>query len=384
MDNKAFAPYNFIPFANPPFYRYTKAEDLPQHNKINPKTISGEISVRVTSETPIIVGGSRKKDGNTELVKFYKDSYGDYCIPGSSVRGLLKENVQILGLGAISTFKNEDIEATESKHDKCVFLNKRSYPLKWGLPKSDNSGIDYAKAMFGFIGKNNSYKSRISVGNFRSVGNQQLKTKDYTVMLASPNPTKCIKNYITVNDNSFKLNGFKQYWLKDIDDLKQKYNNKDMLTNFAAVEPVAQFEGTIRFRNLNKDELGLLILAISGPKYQTLGSGKPYGFGRVKFEITEYKETRFDDIYTPEGLNSMSSGNAVIDPEKYIEDFETYISNKKRKTDYDRIKEDFMYIKETVCSDETSPAKKETRYMTSSESKSKDPLPSLSDYRKNK
>lgn len=90
------AAYNFIPFAERLLRRYEKLEDLPPHSRWNTDLLSGEIRVTIQAITPIFVGG-----GGDNRQDFYRDAEGRYTIPGSTLRGLLRENMQILGFGAV-------------------------------------------------------------------------------------------------------------------------------------------------------------------------------------------------------------------------------------------------------------------------------------------
>ena len=86
------APYNFVEFTEK---QYEYPEDLlPTHDCMKNELTSGEIEYEITAETPIFV------DDGTVDHHFRKNENGKYCIPGSSVRGLIRNNVQILGFSS--------------------------------------------------------------------------------------------------------------------------------------------------------------------------------------------------------------------------------------------------------------------------------------------
>ena len=95
-NNYVGAPYNFIPFT-PKQYEYPK-KHLPMHDDIEDDLISGEIVYEMKAETDIFV------DDGTDAHHFYKNARGQYSIPGSSVRGLFRTNVQIL---SFSSFEDD-------------------------------------------------------------------------------------------------------------------------------------------------------------------------------------------------------------------------------------------------------------------------------------
>ena len=101
------APYNFIPFSDKILVRYKDASELPGHDVFDPNLKTGEIHVTLTAETPVFVSNGKKNDE----ADFFRGPNGKYMIPGSTVRGMLRENVQILGFGLVR--KGEDLDDNE-------------------------------------------------------------------------------------------------------------------------------------------------------------------------------------------------------------------------------------------------------------------------------
>lgn len=124
------APYNFIEFADTVIERYSDVDELPKHNCIATDLKTGEIHYTFTAKTPVFVGGETEAPhaGQKEGIKtqhFYKNIAGNYEIPGSTVRGLIRENVHILGYGLIRD--GEDIEDERFFYRNVAGNNK---PLK--------------------------------------------------------------------------------------------------------------------------------------------------------------------------------------------------------------------------------------------------------------
>ena len=114
------APYNFVSLPKSIVTRRNKESELPDHQKIlevsgEDKMYSGEIEYSIVPQTDIFVGGvtEKNKDGK-EIQKFYQAADGTYAIPGSTVRGLLRTNTQILGLGSI----DDDVEDNKMMYRK--------------------------------------------------------------------------------------------------------------------------------------------------------------------------------------------------------------------------------------------------------------------------
>ena len=95
-ENKAVhAPYNFIPFAENPWLPYSSIDDLPPHDRIDPKRRTGELHITLTAETPVFVAG--EKGGQPGGAShFFRTPDGAFAIPGSTIRGMTRANMQIL------------------------------------------------------------------------------------------------------------------------------------------------------------------------------------------------------------------------------------------------------------------------------------------------
>lgn len=102
----AYAPYNFVPFHQNEdstmrvLVRYDSVDSLPSHDTLDPSLKTGEIHIRLLAETPVFVSDGKKQ--------FFRSANGENAIPGSTVRGLVRENMQILGFGAVQI--EEDVE----------------------------------------------------------------------------------------------------------------------------------------------------------------------------------------------------------------------------------------------------------------------------------
>ena len=114
----AFAPYNFVPFTKK--VHLLKENEKVSHATVSEELYSGVIEYEMEAKTPIFVD-----NGNG---KFHKDQYGNYSIPGSTMRGLIRSNVQVLGLASMG----EDIDdyelmyrnvASRRDRDKIVYNN---------------------------------------------------------------------------------------------------------------------------------------------------------------------------------------------------------------------------------------------------------------------
>ena len=105
------APYNFVSFPDQVYeYERKGCKRLPSHGELGKEkeSYTGEILYRIEPVTPIFVGGGTAKPqkGDGQKQEFYKNCEGRYAIPGNSVRGLLRSNVQVLSCSSMA----DDIE----------------------------------------------------------------------------------------------------------------------------------------------------------------------------------------------------------------------------------------------------------------------------------
>lgn len=92
------APYNFVPFSNKVMLN-EESENVQErgHDCYIEGRHSGEIICTVTAETPIFISNGNKEESGTR--DFYKNTSGQYAIPGSSFRGLVRSNMRVLSFG---------------------------------------------------------------------------------------------------------------------------------------------------------------------------------------------------------------------------------------------------------------------------------------------
>lgn len=101
----ARAPYNFVPL--PDMVVKIGQEQLPDHDSYAANHLSGWLDCTLTTSSPIYIRGMVKPDRYGEESKnlpefFYVDDKNKPVIPGSSLRGLLRNMVEIAGYGKMT------------------------------------------------------------------------------------------------------------------------------------------------------------------------------------------------------------------------------------------------------------------------------------------
>ena len=194
------------------------------------------------------------------------------------------------------------------------------HKVKDGLPSDQKRKvIDYAKAIFGYSSKSDdqkqkSYKSRVSFSDAVFYGGEE-EQKEKSVILAEPKPTSYmdylkqgekITNY---NTDKFELRGVKQYWLhtKEVT-CKYDQSKQNVMSSIRPLPKGVKFVGKVRFKNLKKDELGLLLWAIQLEKdsWMNIGKAKSFGYGCVSVQIKNAKRINYQKAYDLQSMLELT------------------------------------------------------------------------------
>lgn len=247
------------------------------------------------------------------------------------------------------------------------------YPLSAGLPKhhremigQEKIPLDYPHAILGFAGKEESYRSRVSVGDFTAVGDLREQQR-VRAILGGPKPSYYPgyvgggKNYNDVDPGSeddkdrFQLRGYKQYWIKPVESTAVPEGKEKVGTALRLLPEGTEFTGTIHFHNLTDIELGLLLWSIRLEEgcFQTVGMGKPYGYGRMNVQIDSLRTLDYSRLY---GADLMGSPwkDETDQVARYIDAYDAGVlgtTGKKKKTAHVRDRaeiQDFFFLKQSV------------------------------------
>lgn len=259
------------------------------------------------------------------------------------------------------------------------------YTIAHGIKEAHrNSGdkLDYAKALFGYTGDEkegsaiaSSYKSRLSFGD--AVIEGDTKEMDKVVLtLGSPSPTSYY-DYLTTsnvkdkfgnaipntyNDPDFKIRGIKQYWLHE-DIVHSDAPESKMSTVMKPLPQNTKFKGKVRFKNLTKDELGLLLWSICLEKDSSMnvGKAKSYGYGRIKVSDVACNVINLEKAYKNSDMTSFMNPYQSVDINETIAYYKKQMKEQS-KTDIDNLKstKEFFAMK----NGNNLPDKKDRQYMS--------------------
>ena len=258
------------------------------------------------------------------------------------------------------------------------------YPLSCGLPESHKAGmdkLDFPRAILGYVSKNSgSYRSRVSFGDFAADG-EAYEMPPISMILGEPKPSY-YPGYVVggkhYNHEDFRLRGYKQYWLKEVEATDD--NGKPRAaTTIRPLPRGTKFSGTIRYKNLTEAELGLLLWCLRLEKgcYQSVGMAKPYGYGRMRLTIDTIKEFEAPALYDSGSFLVSDTKSDAAGVEEYIKKYCDYAE--QHLADLAPIKEnsplrDFFFMKTSIRTPN------EMCYMSLKEYRFKAALPSVQDY----
>lgn len=247
--------------------------------------------------------------------------------------------------------------------------------------------IDYPTAVLGFANKDNAYKSRVSFEDFKlgdEFDNKQNLTAE-NIVSGEPRPSY-YRGYVNdgkhYNEEDFQLRGYKRYWLKPPAPKSGKPNVNNSVT---LINKGSLFRGTLHFKNLHKDELGLLLWSVAGEEdsRMNLGRGKPYGYGRVNITIDKLRLLSSDKSYSLSTFAAApvyTEGDTAAYIESYISKAESMLSQDEDKPplrSYDQIK-DFFYMYSRIMPGNLTSYMELSEY--SSANKNNETLPTVADY----
>ena len=315
------APFNFVPLNNKVFFPDWASQishDIPFEDGE-----SGTIELELTAMTPIFVrNGHTQKDAdekNENYTSFSKDTDGRYFIPATSIKGMIRNVLEIMSFGKMrfkGKYPQKEIKDIDLKSDPFVSKHHLS-----NIP-------DLSDCILGHVdgdGNGESLRGRVHFSHAFCTNQENVSDLDLKkITLAEPKPSyypiyiqqnedkknkgKVYPKYKSYEEGS-SLKGWKRYpvhsnFVLPKDSVYKSKNEEDkQASKFIAIEG-AKFNLKIRFHNLKKAEIGALISSITFHQtekcYHSIGSAKSYGYGKLevadikinsKFSTTDYLKT---------------------------------------------------------------------------------------------
>lgn len=239
---------------------------------------SGILEIKITAKSDIFTGAFTGKNADTQMPKDFFKIGNNYALSGSSVRGVIRTIAEVLSYAKFHT------NAPDYK-DKNGNVTER---FKSNFDKNE-SRLDMVERIFGVVtqsknAKVQALKSRISFSHFIASEVRPATQKHIKYILMSPDAatTKGLKD----------KNGFRFYAPlgKITPTNAAKAKNDKVISIISPLGKGSVFVGKLRYFNLTKSELGLLLQCLTalrddnGECYK-FGGAKFYGYGDAHIEI---------------------------------------------------------------------------------------------------
>lgn len=139
------SPYNFVPAPTESEVFKPVWADQVSHDVPFSDGESGEIELKITAMSPLFIRNGHKKDDQTNDFSHYIDENGEekYFIPGSSLKGMFRNVLEIMSFSRMSQVDSDKIFALRDMNNK-KFSNDEIRNTKTGwLTKKDGRWVIY-------------------------------------------------------------------------------------------------------------------------------------------------------------------------------------------------------------------------------------------------
>jgi CRISPR/Cas system CSM-associated protein Csm3 (group 7 of RAMP superfamily) len=248
---------------------------------------SGRLEGTITALTPVFIPESEAGRLRFRRDKpFLVNGNGDPIIPGSSLKGLIRNLVETVGYGCWWLFKGDHAQRLPYPFKQCQRLQS----------------LCVACRMFGMVQGDTHLKGHVGFEDAvctDPVDHDSL----YTIILSTPKP-RHTAFYLAGNGNPA---GRKFYFHHSTppDDMggwrpKGRSAHEAQNQYITPLGPGSVFTFSAHFDNLQGDELALLLytLVLEPEMRHKLGYGKPAGLGSVEFELNRLELIDYRKRYT--------------------------------------------------------------------------------------
>jgi len=277
----------------------------------NAQLYSGRIEVEIEAETPIFLPDTRANANDpTRAIPFMKQKAGgQYILPGSSLKGVLRELVETLGNGCFTLLDR----IYEYKHiQERIRINYANQVPDKFRQCNRNNELCIACRIFGMMGRGSNagvFLGKVNVSDALSTHVVEHEPT-YTQALMNPKPHH---EAFYLDPSRQRIAGRKYYFhhaKPDFAPSRQTYNRHIHPLNTGTC-----FQFHIDFTNLEPEEFAVLLLATRlepGMRHK-IGYGKPMGLGTVHLKPTDLTLVDYASRYTIEGVRNRKSKAEPLD-----------------------------------------------------------------------
>lgn len=266
----------------------------------NQKLYSGHLHVYIAAETPLFI---RDADTSVQNPKspgtHIRNKSNEYIIPGTSIKGMLRNVVETLCGGCMTVFRMPR-EYTRNPipqdFDRCTNNTLLCTSCRiFGMIGQRKPGQHEIDVFLGKVNISDAYAYEDTLDFYHSI---------YTAVLDTPKPRH--RAFYLDNDGRF-IAGRKYYFhhadpprtenrLLEIRNRPGEYRNQYI----KPLDKDTEFSARIDFTNLEADEFAALLLAITlqPDMRHKIGYGKPIGLGSIQLTPTALKLVDYKTRYT--------------------------------------------------------------------------------------
>ncbi len=286
---------------------------------------SGHIEVDVFAETPIFVSDPRTVSPDPKKpAQFMQNKQGEYIVPGSSLKGMLRCLVETLGNGCLTLF--------DGQYERGKVNYRANVPTSFERC-GNNTQLCIACRTFGMLKERTRgvFLGKVNIGDACAYADQVRKYEPiHTAVLVEPKPRH---RDFYLDQAKKQIAGRKYYFhhSPEVEPLTAAgpiYFGNILANRF--IQPLdydTRFHFRVAFTNLEADEFAALMLAIvlEHNMRHKIGYGKPLGLGSISLAPTSLTLIDYSKRYTqpgPERGKTILQGDELWDLlNQHIADF---------------------------------------------------------------
>lgn len=312
-------PYDFVPFENSnPKRDYNICDMGLTQGKLASVLYSGEISCTLSPETPLFIHGANQQRQDGQPRGFFQRNR-QICIPANSLKGLIRSVAEVVSDSCMSTLSDKYEMKDINKHYQRYFkgsvvasaqfkqahapitMDSTRVPEAY-LPCRSLDALCLCCALFGMVERDE--ENRESSEDKRALAGRlfftdaisvsavpvsvEIPARGRQIIPTSGAPHPFHKEFYFA---SGKAKGRKFYYHHSNYQQTLSEYNKDAQETITLQARKDKFTFSIKFKNLTKEELNVLIYALElePDMRHHFGYGKPYGLGSVKITVDKLK-----------------------------------------------------------------------------------------------
>ncbi len=259
---------------------------------------TGQLDIDIYAETPLFIADPHGNSSDPrKAAQSKKNSQGEYIIPGSSLKGMLRNVVETLGNGCLTLF--------DGRYERGSVNYQREIPEAF-QHCSNNTELCIACRMFGMLKERalSVFLGKVNIGDACTYADKiHLYDPIYTQPLMEPKPHHAS---FYLDESRQHIAGRKYYFHHSPDQEPLTARSVIYMGGRPAnryIQPLdqnTQFHSRIDFKNLEADEFAALLFAITLEEEMRhkIGYGKPLGLGSVYLFPTRLRLIDFAARYT--------------------------------------------------------------------------------------